>query len=158
MSKLGVLSVILLTLVAYGFGRWSAPETVKEVVKTVEVEKKTETKTTDTDKDKHKKTTVTETIGADGTKTTTTVIEEATTTKRTTADTSTDTKDSTTVSDKETTYSSAKVSVLALYGVRFSAGEQVWGASVSKPILGPITVGIWALTPGVIGASVGLTF
>jgi len=33
-----------------------------------------------------------------------------------------------------------------------------FGGSVTKPILGPVTMGLWALSNGNAGVSVGLTF
>lgn len=48
------------------------------------------------------------------------------------------------------------VSVLA--GLDFARQTPVYGASVSKQLLGPITIGAFGLTNGIIGGSIGLNF
>lgn len=54
------------------------------------------------------------------------------------------------------TNSSIKISALA--GIDFSQRKIAYGAEVSKQILGPISVGAWGLTDGVIGVSIGISF
>lgn len=153
-GKIGIVIAIVWTLGAYGFGRWSAPDHVKIETKIVEVEKKTTD--TDTNRDKHKKTTVVETTKPDGTKEKTTVITEDTDTERKTHSTDDIAKTSDTV--KELSRAS-KVTLSALAGMNVtSAGLPVYGVSVSKPILGPITVGAFGFQNGLVGASLGLTF
>lgn len=156
-SKIIIASIALLT--SYAFGRWSAPEKVKIETKIVEVEKKTETSKTDTDRNKHKETTVTETTRPDGTKETTTKTVEDTQTDRKTNTSKTDDTTITESKSKEVTYSSSKVTVSALAGVNvLKGGLPDYGASLTKPILGPITVGAFAFQSGMVGCSLGLTF
>lgn len=158
MSKTQVAVAIAALLTAFAVGRYSLPEKIKIVTNTVEVEKKTEKKTVEADK--HKTTTTKEVVKPDGTKeTTTTVVED--TTRNSNTDSTTD-KNKSAQSDSETTYGSSKVTVSALAGAKLgfppTEGTLVYGGSITKPILGPITVGIWALSNATGGASIGLTF
>lgn len=52
------------------------------------------------------------------------------------------------------------LNVSALVGNDFGVGvlKPVYGVSVSKEILGPITVGAFGLTSGMVGLSIGLNF
>lgn len=52
------------------------------------------------------------------------------------------------------------LNVSALVGNDFSRGvfKVVYGVSVSKEVLGPVTVGIYGLTSGTVGVSIGLNF
>jgi len=150
-TKQIVIVAVVAILGAYAFGRWSAPEKVK--IQTVEVEKKTDDKQTKTD-DK-KITTITEVDKPDGTKTITTVITDA---KETQVDDK-KTDDTTKTESKEIDRSSAKVTVSMLAGINVTnPGVPMYGISISKPILGPITVGMFGFQTGLIGASLGLTF
>jgi hypothetical protein len=152
-----ILAVILL-LGAFAAGRWLAPTKVVTEIKTVEVEKKTEA--TDTSKEKIKKTTTTVTERPDGTKETkTTVTEDIKSDKKTKeTDESSRTKDE----SKTVERTGDKVTISLLGGIRLGeiadSGAIVYGASITKPILGPLTVGIFGLTNGVVGCSVGITF
>lgn len=149
-TKYIIVGVALLT--AFAAGRWLAPEKVKIEKQIVTVEKQVDTK----DKDDHKKTTITETTKPDGTKTKTTVITDDSQTKDTTK-TDTATKETET---KEITRGTSKVTLSALGGVHLGLGSQpvVYGGMISKPVLGPITIGIWGLSDATAGASIGLTF
>lgn len=156
-NRTKALLAVLALVTSYGFGRWSAPEKIHTEIKTVEVEKKTND--TDTNRDKHQKTTVTETDSPDGTKTKTTVTTVDTDTDRKTRSTDDTSKTSDTV--KDVTYASAKTTLAALVGASLSLSGTdplVYGGIVSKPILGPITVGIWGLSNSTGGLAVGLTF
>lgn len=150
-TKTIVIASVVALLVAFAVGRWSAPEKVK--IQTVTVEKKTDDKKTDTDD--HKVTTITETDKPDGTKTKVTVISDNKDTQ--VVDKKTD--DLTQTTTKEVDRSSSKVTISALAAVNVTKlGVPIYGASVSKPILGPITVGIFGLQNGTAGVSVGLSF
>lgn len=146
-------------LLAFAAGRWAAPEKVRIETKVVEVENVHNETKTDIDKNRHTETTVTEIVRPDGTKekTTRTTQDTQTTQKRDTAST----KDTVTTAEetKEVTRGTAKVTISALAGAQIgSSTPLVYGASVSKPILGPITVGIFGLSNATFGASLGLTF
>lgn len=156
-AKVIIVSVSLLA--AFAFGRWSSPEKVKTEIKTVEVEKKTEDTQIDSDKNRHKETKVVEITHPDGTKEKTTqTVEDSQSTKKTDQSVTDNTQKST-EEVKEITYATAKVTISALAGLNVSSlSLPVYGASVTKPILGPITVGLWGLSNSTIGGSIGLTF
>lgn len=152
MTTKQILIVCALALVtAFAVGRWSAPEKVK--IQTVTVEKKTEDKQVAIDD--HKLTTITETDKPDGTKVKTTVISDNKDTK--VDDKKTDDLSQTTT--KETEKSSSKVTISLLGAVDLSdPTSPTYGLSITRPILGPITLGIFGLQDKVVGMSIGLTF
>jgi hypothetical protein len=136
-----------LIVLAFASGRFLAP--TKTVVQTVEVEKKQ----TDAEREKHKTTTTTVTEKPDGTKTTVTATTEDSNTKKSTKD------DTTTDTTSTKTYGGSKTNISALAGVSLGSGIPVtYGAEVSKSILGPIRAGVWGLTSGTFGVSLGLEF
>lgn len=152
-----ILAVVVLTAAA--FGRFSAPEKVHEVIKTVEVEKKNTTKDTDLARDRKKTTVIKEVIKPDGTKeTTTTTTDESKTTKETSSTDSTERSD-TKESDKTITNSSGRITLSILGAIPTSPTQKpTLGVSATKAILGPIAIGIFGLTSGTVGGSIGLTF
>ena len=144
-----IAAIALLT--AFAVGRWSAPEKVK--IQTVTVENKTDDKKVNTDD--HKVTTITETDKPDGTKTKVTVISDNKDTQL--VDKKTD--DLTQTTTKEVDRSSSKVTISALAAANITKlGAPIYGGSISKPILGPITVGAFGFQNGMIGVSLGLSF
>lgn len=136
-SKVIIAAIALLA--AFAFGRYSAPAF-----------RKTETETHESkDVEKHKKTTVVETEKPDGTKEKKTVVEEGS--KRSSN------KDAR--SSEEIRRDASKVTVSTLAAIHIFPGAYTsYGVSIMKPVLGPITLGAFYLTPGIIGASIGLTF
>jgi FtsZ-interacting cell division protein ZipA len=150
-NKTIVIVAVVALVGAFAVGRWSAPEKVK--IQTVEVEKKTTDKQVDSTKDKT--TTITETTKPDGTKTKTTVITDNQT-KHSDAHSDTEIDKTTT---KEVDRSTSKVTISALAALDVTKpGMPIYGASVSKPILGPLTVGVFGFQNGMAGVSVGLSF
>lgn len=159
-TKLKIGLAIATAATCFALGRYTTPTKVIETVKTVEVEKKQEQ--VKTDQDKHKETTTTETDAPDGTKTLVTKVVE---------DTQTDTKKSSSdqivtkqTETKETTRGGSIASFALLGGIQpsfsggLSAGPLVYGASASKQVLGPVSVGVFGLSNGVGGLSIGLIF
>lgn len=147
--KKAAIIVVLSVVVSFAFGRYFAPEKVKEVTKTVTIEKEVERKRQDTNK---KTVIVTRPNGESRTE-----IVEVTH--------SDITKEGTKLSEnehsQEKSRSSDKVTILALGGVNvlsIDRNQVQYGLSVSRPILGPITVGLWGLSSGVGGLGVGVTF
>lgn len=143
---------------AFAIGRWAAPEKVRIETRTVEVERKTDTADTEVNRDKHKTTKTTEIVRPDGTREITTEVTEDTKTDKTKKDTETSERETDSATLKEITRSSQKVTISALYGVSVTGELPKWGASITKPFLGPFTFGAFFLTPGVLGCSIGLTF
>ena len=150
-TKTIIIVSIVALLTAFAFGRWSAPEKVK--IQTIEVEKKTDDKKVNIDD--HKVTTITETDKPDGTKVKTTIISD----NRNTKITDKKTDDTTTTTTKEIDRSTSKVTISALAAMNVTKfGLPIYGASVTKSILGPITVGAFGLQNGTVGMSLGLSF
>lgn len=158
-TKTSVIISAVAMLGAFAAGRWAAPEKIRIETKTVEVERKTEQTKTDTERDRRRETVVTEVERPDGTKERTTkTVEETQTTKKTDR-TATDDIKTTQSTSEETTRGTSKVTISALAGIPTTApGVPVYGLHVSKPILGPITVGFWGLSDTTVGCSLGLTF
>ncbi len=145
---------------AYAAGRWASPTKVVTKVQTVTVQQKVDKTQTDTNRDKHVKTVVHEVRKPDGEVIKTVTITQDTQTARQTHKVATDDIDKTKSSEKEVTYTQSKVTLSALAGVSFAgvAPQMVYGASITKPVLGPVTVGAFGLSNGTVGASLGLTF
>jgi hypothetical protein len=162
-TKYKIIAAVVVVTGAFATGRWAAPTKVVTVTQTVEVEKKHEDVAVDTNKNVHKETKTTEVVKPDGTKETTTDVTEDTKAISHEGD-KTDTDSSRTeVSSKEVTRDSSKVTISVLGGAKVFGGSEglnppVYGGSISKPIFGPATVGIWGLSNGTVGCSVGLTF
>lgn len=156
-TKIGLVIGSLLT--AYAFGYYESPEKIKTVTQTVEVEKKTENKETDVNRDKHRQTTTTETTKPDGTKTKTTTTTEDTTTNKKTDSSSIDDKSKSTEETKEVTKSGKNLNISLIAGAPvLPPGIPVYGVAVTTSLIGPITTGLWGLSNGIVGASVGLSF
>lgn len=157
-TKYKVIGVTVSLVTAFAFGRYTVPEHIKIETKVVEVERKKESIDKDVNQNKRKETTITETVKPDGTKEVTTKIIEDTVKedKSKVAKVEADTKKEDTVKDikKE----SGRVDISALAGYDFNKGQMTYGASVSRPILGPITLGAWGLVNGTVGMSAGLQF
>lgn len=149
-----IVGVVYTAVVASG-AYFLAPQKIKTVEKEVkvEVDKKDQKK----DSKKHFDTTTTVNKRPDGSSTT--VIHKIVDTG-----TTSEIKDVTAKSDsieksKEITKSSGTTSVSVLTGVDVTKpGGIVYGASLNRSILGPITIGIWGLSNGICGGSVGLSF
>lgn len=131
--RAAALLALIVSLTSFAFGRYTAPHPdVKSEVKT------------DINKDTHK----------------TTVIVKDTSGKETTTITEDTVKRTTQTSESVVTTKSSKINISALIGNDFSRRDIVplYGLSANKEFLGPITVGAFALTTGVIGVSIGLNF
>lgn len=156
--KTKIIVCIITVTAAFAAGRYTVPEKVRVETKIVEVEKKSTENVADV-KTREKKTEVTKVVAKpDGTKeTTTTVIYDNSKEndhKTDTTDTVAKSQDKT----KEVTHASDKVTVSALIGANIRSPGMVYGASITKPILGPLAVGLFGLSDGTCGGSIGLTF
>ena len=145
--KIAIAAISLLA--AFAAGRYSVSQpSIHTVVDT-------NTKTnTDTDTNKHETTVTTVVEQPNGTKTTTT--------KTTENDTIDQTQNQDTVSEITQTVTAPKKNTLnisALAGLDLSNSmKPVYGASVNKNFLGPVTMGVFGLTNGTVGVSLGLSF
>lgn len=144
-----IISIAALAL-AFALGYWLTPTKTITKVETITVQKIIYVEK------KHADTTTVVVTKPDGTtESTTHTVEDTNTSSNTT-------EVSDTTNLKETSRDSAKVAVLALAGVPIDfnkgVGTPVYGLSVSRPIIGPVTVGLWGLSNLTFGVGVGLSF
>lgn len=167
-KKQMIISAAVYTVVIFAAGRYTSSYTSTDTKKEVKTDVQTKTEDqkikTDTDRDQHINTVTVEKVLPDGTKETTTTKTEDTSTQRKTdtvknetdKDTSTDT---TTETKKiESGRSKLTLSVLAGANVTNLSGGFVYGVHVTKDILGPINLGLFGLSNGTAGASLGISF
>lgn len=155
-TKFKVITSVSVIVVAFAFGRYSAPEKIKIEKQIVEVEKKT--KDTESEKNKHKHTKVTEIVRPDGTKETTTEIIEDSQSEHKSNETAE--RDKTTSESKEVTKSGAAVRVMIMSGIDVTNIKSMpfYGANISANVLGPISIGLFGLTNGTGGGMIGISF
>lgn len=145
-TKTKLTAVALLTLISFAAGRYTGQsETVKTDTKLTDDYSKAvsthEQQVTQTTKEK------------DGT-----VITIVTTTKDTNTS-NTDDKTSDVSKSVQIIASKAIVHLDLLAGLQTTLSRKpIYGASINKEILGPVSVGVFGLTNGTIGASIGITF
>ena len=149
-TKIKMLIVVVSIGTAFAIGRYTVPEKVRVETKIVEVEKKVEDKKENT----HKQTHTITTVKPDGTK----VTDETTKEDDIIDDKDTDVVSKNTDTTTETTRGASKVTISALGALNLTNSTPAYGLSITKPILGPITVGLFGLNNGTVGASIGLTF
>ncbi len=153
--KYKVLISVAVIAIAFAGGRYSTPVKTVTKIQTVTVEK--ETTKTDTDTAIHKIITKTEVDKPDGTKTITTVTRDDTTKK--TDSTSSDDKNTTSSTVEVSVKGSQKVNLAILAGTNYhDIGTLIVGAHVSTNLIGPVTIGAFGLSDGVLGVSLGLEF
>lgn len=158
-TRTKILICVLVILGAYAFGRWSAPDHIKEVIKTVEVEKKHEVDSSKTDKKDRTKTTIIVTTKPDGTKQSVTTISNDVDTTKTTASNETTVDSKSSESSKEITRASSKVSIELIGAVDITKPLGIdYGINLSKPVLGPITFDTFIYKSLRVGFGIGLTF
>lgn len=169
-TKKLVASMAVLVLVSFASGRYLVPEKIKIEKQIVTVEKKTEDKkiadTTNIHKDKTYTKTSTTKKNKDGSSvtTTTTTVQDKTKSDHDSISSDRDTSvaSSSNTQTKEVTTSSSKVNFGLMTGPDLSHGLNmntiVYGGYFNRPILGPITMGVWGLSNSTYGVSMGLTF
>lgn len=146
--KTKVLIAVVALLAAFTTGRYSVqvPE-VKTVVDT------NMTKDSELNKDTHKDTVSVTIKSPDGTmKTTIHTVQDTDVKKQV---------DTTIAQHIEQTVTPPKLNTLnvsAIAGIDFRTYQPVYGASITKEFIGPVTIGFVGLTNGVLGATVGLNF
>jgi hypothetical protein len=155
-----IIIIVVYTAACVAGGRYLAPTKIKTEIKTVTVTKEVESKKVDQDITTHEKTTTTETDKPDGTKTIITVKEDVSNDKTNTDDKKSDDTFTTVDKTKEVTKETSKLKLSALAGVNVTnvSGGFVYGGEVSKDILGPISIGIFGMSNGVAGCSIGISF
>lgn len=146
-------------LVAFAFGRFTTPVKIKTVVKTITVTKDVNKNENQSNKNVHKKVVQKEVVKPDGTKEIdTTTTEDADQSNKNQSETVAKTNQSQD-QEKEVVKGGGRLSLSLLGGVDLhDVGSPLLGLSVTKSILGPITVGAWGLNNNTLGISVGLDF
>lgn len=141
-DKTKYIIAIVALAAAFSCGRFLTPTKTVTEIKTVTVEKVVYTQT-------RAKTTIQE--NKDGSKTTVII-----------SDTNTQDHTNSSSTDSTVTAQGKKhvVNVSALAGVQFplSASPIVYGANITAPLLGPVTISAWGLSNLTFGAGVGLNF
>lgn len=161
-TKNKVIIVVVYSVALVGLGAYLVPTKIKTEIKTVEVEKKDDKTVVKKDTNTHKKTVTVVTQKPDGEKTTTIT--------KTDDSTSTDDKhsieqtsiDKTTDQTKEVTKTGGTLRLSLLGGAHIFGSSTsatnvlVYGASASKNLIGPMSCGLWGLSDGTVGASIGI--
>lgn len=143
-----ILSITAVVCIAVGRYTVSSPE----VITTKDI---TQDKSKQEDKDIHTHEVVTSTKKVDGTTTTTKVIDTDTISSKATQSETTAKIMQDIIPPKTGT-----TNVSALLSNNFSNGlwSPAYGVSVTHEVLGPLSVGAFGLTSGIVGVSVGITF
>jgi cytoskeletal protein RodZ len=151
LTKRNIAIALLILVAVFLAGRFSRPAKVVTETKIVEVEKKT----SDTTTGSHKDTTTTTVTNKDGTQTTTTHAVEDTGSHTH----STEANNTSTDISKTVINSDSRINLSVLGGAQItSPSSTVFGGAASKKILGPVTAGVWGLSNGIVGLSLGLSF
>lgn len=136
------IAVVVALILTFALGRYS-----------VETPKTSEVSHAETQKDKNteveRTTTIVKRPGGDET---TTVVERRRQVVRE------ETKEHTTKETSGSTSNHRRWSVGVLGAFDFPRGTPVYGLSIQKEVLGPITAGVWGLNSGTIGISLGVNF
>ncbi len=133
------LGGIVIIVIAFYCGRITSPEKIKTEVRTIEVEKtvnKTERKVIKVKEN------------ADGSKDTVIVVD---------SNVNEESRGKSTVESKEIV-NGKRTNVSLLVGGAYPLSGPHYGVSIQRSILGPFTVGAWAITNRTAGLSVGLNF
>lgn len=141
--KYKIIGGVIALLVAFASGRYSVNSPTIKTHETINTQTQV-----NQDKDTHKKVTITK--KPDGTIITDISVD---------TDTKTDEKQNQNLTLDQTVTPPKKntLNVSVLGGYDFGRGP-VYGGSVTKQIIGPITAGVFGLTNGTIGVTVGLDF
>lgn len=150
MDKTKIIIALVLLAGAYATGRYMSPEKIKvekEVV--TQVVEKIKTKTV-SDLEK----TITETINVDGSRSIITVLR-----RKTSKENEKDTESKTEVkeiTDIQNRTNSVTINALGGLNVLDPKAGLIVGGQISKPLLGPVVLGIWGMSNKTAGVSLGL--
>jgi 23S rRNA pseudoU1915 N3-methylase RlmH len=133
------LGGVIIIVIAFYCGKYSAPERIKTEIKVVEVEKEVKKSEHKTIKIKQNK---------DGSKETIII-----------SDTNTEEKSKEkTTEEKKEIIRNAKTNISLLVGGAYPISGPHYGLSVQRQLIGPITLGAWGTTNNNFGLSIGLNF
>lgn len=148
-NRTKILLVILAITVSFAAGRWSVSNPDTKVTEVTKVDEKKELNT-----DTHSKRMSVTVEEPSGKKTTTTVVDSDTSTKI-----KDDKKTNSQVSTEVTQAKHKTLNISALAGYQLPGTlSPVYGVSINKEVLGPVTVGAYWINNGTIGLSLGLDF
>src|SRR5689334_20262072 len=142
--KTKVIISISVIILAFATGRFSVPTSTKETKVELLAEKVNLVKKTK----KKKHTVIVETTKPNGEKEKRTEI-----TYNSSNNVQKDSDKKSEISTTKQVTRASEVTVSVLLGGSFSNLTPVYGLSVTKPVLGPVTVGIWGLQSGILGGS-----
>ncbi len=158
-TKNKVIATVVAALFFFALGRWSAPEKIKIEKETITIEAERLDNKTHVRIDENRNITIVEITKPDGTKIKkkTIIIDKNSDTRD---EASKDTTVTTLTKETKTITKGSKVTISALGGLHLTniKGPVVYGGHISRPILGPVTVGIFGLSNGIVGMSIGLQF
>lgn len=137
-NKKYILFAIII-VISYATGRYMAPQKIKTEIHTVEVEK-------EVTKVEHKIVKIKE--NKDGSKETI-IVTDSSSNQRS--------KEKDSFASKEVTVRDT-LNISVLGGISFPLSQPVIGISAQKNLIGPVTMGLWGLSNGTVGASLGLNF
>lgn len=145
-----VLLAALALTVAFAFGRYSAP-TKPNITQTKAVVATTQMVA---DKDTHKQTQIIVVRQPSGAETTTTTIKEDTVSV---VDTNKQVESQTKTIVTQPVRSTVNISAMFGVDVRHP-NAMIYGAQVSKQLLGPVQIGVYGMSNSVVGFTIGLNF
>lgn len=157
--KVRIIVSVAALVTAFAVGRYTVPVKLKIETKIVEVEKKTEKVDEKKNKDVHKEVTRQEVILKDGSRTITTKEITDIKDKGKIDSTSKDSVVKTEEHTKEVVRETSPTTIMIVGQSNLfsgNSGSMDFGISVSKPVLGPICIGIQAFKSGTVGAGIGL--
>lgn len=160
-TKYKVIIGVVALVVAFAFGRYSAPESVHEVKETTETATKEKNKEKATEKHTHDASKVTVITKPDGTKEVTHEFTHDEDTSRKSSSNTSETVAKTDKEEKDITYKGSKLTLSALAGAKVNFSEPLtpaYGGMIQKEVLGPISVGAFGFSNGMAGVSVGVSF
>lgn len=158
--KTKIIIAVAYSVGLVALGAYLVPTKVVTKVQTVEVEKKTSKDDTKITQKKHRTATIITVKKPDGESTTTTTITDDTGIDKDTKsiDTVVDNKD--TKSEKTVEKTGGNVTISALAGVNpFNPGNGIaYGGLIQRDLIGPINFGLFGMSNGMFGLSLGLKF
>lgn len=159
-KKLKVILSLIALATAFAFGRYTSPEKVREVTKSESKEKSNSEKDKSKDVHEKKKTKTVVIKNPDGSTKTIKVVDSSKDTNSSSKETSNSEKLSKSETEKETTYSRNKLTLLGLAAqdINNFTPKPIYGGMVSKEVLGPITAGAFGFANGMVGLGLGLSF
>ena len=139
------IAVTILLLLTFAAGRYSALLVAKTVESSATVKQE------EKDKNLHINTTTTTVKAPDGT------VKTITTTDTTSVSKTISQQESITMKEQVAVKRNA-VNVSALIAYQYYQKKPTYGVFVSKEVIGPITTGLFGLTNGTVGLSIGINF